>query len=970
MFSLLTLGRLSLHRDGQAIPGFETHRKSLTLLAVLAAERKVSRDRLMALLWPESDIERARGSLKQVLHQLRHDLDAPDLVQGSTLLSLNPAAIETDVGQFLAAMDRGDLAGAVALWAGPFLDGVHLGGSAELGQWVEVRRAELTRRWSGAVERLAADAETRGDFIRAADHWRRLQDSDPTDSRVTLRLMAALEADGRRAAALREAREYQRRLREGWDLAPDPAVAELADRLQAAPAGQPPATSPHPEKPSEAGSAEAAVAGLGRGRLLAPRPFRRVLLATAALLVVAIGAGAIRSLRAPPRASAGTRDSNLVAVAPFQVLGPALALWHEGIPDILSRDLDGAGPLRTVPQAVALRAWTGRSDRGGADRLGASTGAGIVIFGSVGRIGLDSVTLRAVLLDRTTGTTADVEARGEERRIGELADSLSVRLLRIVGRGRPLAATRRTSIAARSLPALKEFLRAEQFYRRGAHDSALAHYDMALGHDPSFALALRRMAWVLGGAGATKKGYPSRAEYLRRLEGLNRGLGPRDSLLFVSESLRRDADLTADPDSLFAILWRAKTVHEEAVHRYPEDPEIWYELGEFRYHYPPPFGAAPDSALEAFDRAIALDPGFSPSYEHAVELAFRLGDEARAGRYARAGGSIQARDRASAMRFATLMLDSGFSSPAAAAAIRAASADMLFRVGSEFFGWSTDPDHVSVALLRELGTGTHDPAGAGVFVTNPGYQARDLAAALAYRGGLREAAAQPINLPEGRRPSRRQFPDPFLDLALLGAVSESAARAEFARAFDREAPWAGPLGLLPPRRLHGLPWWFARGDTLAILAMAARAREVARGEGPPIARLRGRYLAAAAGAWFALALGDSALARQRFEGIPDTLCLVADCVPEQLTLARLLAARGEDQRAAELLDRWTRSRGPGPLAVLAHLERARLAERLGDIATARRWYRFVGEVWGRADPELQAYVAESRAGLARLVDRR
>src|SRR6266446_2454431 len=42
-----------------------------------------------------------------------------------------------------------------------------------------------------------------------------------------------------------------------------------------------------------------------------------------------------------------TLDPNLVAITPFEVLDPKLELWREGMVDLLSRQLDGAGALRT-----------------------------------------------------------------------------------------------------------------------------------------------------------------------------------------------------------------------------------------------------------------------------------------------------------------------------------------------------------------------------------------------------------------------------------------------------------------------------------------------------------------------------------------------------------------------------------------------------------------------------------------------
>src|SRR5262252_4527504 len=56
---------------------FQT-RKVLALLAYLAVEHGVhSRDKITALLWPESDEERGKASLRRALSYLRESLDEP-----------------------------------------------------------------------------------------------------------------------------------------------------------------------------------------------------------------------------------------------------------------------------------------------------------------------------------------------------------------------------------------------------------------------------------------------------------------------------------------------------------------------------------------------------------------------------------------------------------------------------------------------------------------------------------------------------------------------------------------------------------------------------------------------------------------------------------------------------------------------------------------------------------------------------
>ena len=68
-FRLRTFGGLSLTGESGPVTGAATQRRKLALLAVLATgrERGVSRDRLLALFWPERDAEHARQDRKSVV---------------------------------------------------------------------------------------------------------------------------------------------------------------------------------------------------------------------------------------------------------------------------------------------------------------------------------------------------------------------------------------------------------------------------------------------------------------------------------------------------------------------------------------------------------------------------------------------------------------------------------------------------------------------------------------------------------------------------------------------------------------------------------------------------------------------------------------------------------------------------------------------------------------------------------------
>jgi tetratricopeptide (TPR) repeat protein len=599
--------------------------------------------------------------------------------------------------------------------------------------------------------------------------------------------------------------------------------------------------------------------------------------------------------------------------------------------------------------------------------LGQRTGAGLVVFGSVVRLDQDSVALRASVLDRATNhLAADLEVRGREESMGRLVDSLVVGILQGVGRDRPIAGTRRVSITVGSLPAVREFLHGEQFFRQGSYDSALVHYDRALAHAPAFPLALHRMYEAIAWGASTASRYRPWREYRRLAAYSNRGLGPRDSLIFLSDSLRFGADSSLDLAAILRDQRGALAVLEEAARRYPDDVGIWYELGEVHFHAPPPVGQRAAAALEAFDHAIAADPGFSPAYEHAVGLAFRLGRSRDAGRYARTAAALGPGSRAAEMRLAAAVLDSGIGARGVTRALSTMSDASIFGLAAHLL-WAADSGEAVVVLLRELDRRPHDPGPGWPPVTDSLFRRRNLARVLAFRGHLTEAAALAGDLGNpARSPVTFASVDPFAELALLGAVPESVAERAFRSGLTPGVEWGGGWGPVLPAALRGAPWWLARGDTAALARLAERAATVARESGSPVGRRRGSYLEAVAGAYLALARGDSVAAIGRLQAISDTLCIVAPCFYEKLTLARLLAGRGEDQAAADLLDRWVLIWDATPSAVLAALDRARIAERLGDRQKAEEGYRFVTEVWRNADPSLQRYVTEARAGIVRV----
>jgi DNA-binding SARP family transcriptional activator len=204
----------------------------MALLAV-ARERGISRDKVVAYLWSESDAPRARHALNQLLHAQRKQFAPGDLILGGKTLRLNPSVIRTDVGEFEGSLERGAVQEAVAMWGGPFLDGFFLRDAPEFERWVEGERHRLARRIRDAYVDLAKAAMVEGARDRSAQWWHRAADLDPLDSEIAINLVEALAAMGNRAGAIRHAQLHHDRLRDELGIAPDQRLEALVARLRA-----------------------------------------------------------------------------------------------------------------------------------------------------------------------------------------------------------------------------------------------------------------------------------------------------------------------------------------------------------------------------------------------------------------------------------------------------------------------------------------------------------------------------------------------------------------------------------------------------------------------------------------------------------------------------------------------------------------------------------------------------------------
>jgi hypothetical protein len=294
--------------------------------------------------------------------------------RGAEVALADAAPLVVDALEFAEAARREDAAAAIALYGGPFLHCVYVAASPSFERWAERERARLEatflRSCAGHCVVLAR-ARRWDEVSMVAERW---LDAAPASSDAALFRLNALKAPGTRDAALAALAEYERlrvRLARELDVAPDPVVAELAARI-AGQAGVRDASDASDASARDAGARSTgggawregawrgatcrrAARDTDRGRRT-PRPAALAGRATAGPR----DAGTPRRRRRRARRVAFAEPAlsrTTVAVLPFAVRGERdHAYLQEGMVDLLSTSLDGAGALRAVdPRAVLGR---------------------------------------------------------------------------------------------------------------------------------------------------------------------------------------------------------------------------------------------------------------------------------------------------------------------------------------------------------------------------------------------------------------------------------------------------------------------------------------------------------------------------------------------------------------------------------------------------------------------------------------
>ena len=311
-----------------------------------------------------------------------------------------------------------------------------------------------------------------------------------------------------------------------------------------------------------------------------------------------------------------------LAVMPFAVHGgKSLDFLAQGLVDLLSRSLDGAGGIRSVNGATVLVA--AKSEGGGvADleqgrRLARRVGAQLYVLGNVSAIG-NQIRIDASLYDGAPAQPAllsQASASGDTTQLFDLVDRLAGDLMvrRLRGAGSRLLET--AAVTTRSLPALKAYLDAERLLRHGNFDSAFVGFQGAVQLDSTFALAYYRLA--VASAWANRTGLIRRNTL--RAVALGSRLGERDRRLLASFA----ALAAGKPDE-------AEREYRDILQDYPDDFEAQWQLATLLDVYNPFRGRPIAEAGPVFESIVKLDPDFLCLTCAMMHLAVYQGDVPKA----------------------------------------------------------------------------------------------------------------------------------------------------------------------------------------------------------------------------------------------------------------------------------------------------------------------------------------------------
>jgi len=384
------------------------------------------------------------------------------------------------------------------------------------------------------------------------------------------------------------------------------ATALRKQRRDVSPALAAALVAPLAERPSERPETAAVwLHGIGRAT---GRSWRTPVLAATALTLLGVAAWI-----AWGRSAAHPRTQRSLTVMPFTMLGSNRDIPPAQLPTFFQNRLPSVPDLNIIsaPAAASLAGEHAPSigeAQAAAARLGATyfVQPSLLLQGSRARM-----SARLYLTKNGKQLKESTDESGPVDSLSEIMDAVWVQLLQPIVRGTFAPVSNVTM--PHSLAALLAYANAEEAFRAGDYSAALDEYNRVIAADSSFAIGYFRRALVIAQVD------PREESFRVALAGAQRhqsGLAPADSLLL--EGYR----LLLEKGDGRAALAKFKAAAAQA----PDQPQVWFVLGEVSYHFGLLFDQRPLDAEAYFDTVYALSPNFAPAVAHLISFAVYRND--------------------------------------------------------------------------------------------------------------------------------------------------------------------------------------------------------------------------------------------------------------------------------------------------------------------------------------------------------
>jgi DNA-binding SARP family transcriptional activator len=242
------LGSFTVTVDGQPATDFDSN-KVRALLAYLAVEsdRPHRRETLAGMLWPEATNRSAFNNLRYSLSDLRQTIGDRQARPSFLLISHDTLQFNRESDHALDVVSLGrclnadqdnpaamqELAEAVGLYRGWFLEGFSVSGSAPFEEWTVFKREQIGRLALRAFNRLAAYREDLRDYEQACSYANRQIELEPWQEEAHRQLMRSLALSGRRSAALHQYEVCRRTLQQELNVEPATETTDLYNAIRA-----------------------------------------------------------------------------------------------------------------------------------------------------------------------------------------------------------------------------------------------------------------------------------------------------------------------------------------------------------------------------------------------------------------------------------------------------------------------------------------------------------------------------------------------------------------------------------------------------------------------------------------------------------------------------------------------------------------------------------------------------------------